>query len=155
MSFKCPYTEVCRAEALIEFAAVPQLAALFSERLQCTERDSQRAHRCALVLGLTEKELPTLGKYVQEQRRASDLPQVQLAKQVGINIQVLRDLELNKVDPTRLPRGVLERIAEAISTPVDYLVSLAKLTSKAGLPRQGTVFARTVLLDDEAPESER
>lgn len=152
MPFKCPYTEVCRAEALCKFAAVPELAALFSERLQCAERDPERAHSCAVRLGLTEKELPTLGKYIQEQRRAKNVPQAYLAEQIGLSVQVLRDLELNKLDPTKISRRVLKHLATTLSAPVDYLVSLAKLTSKAGLPRQGTVFARTVVSYDEPVE---
>ncbi|HEY0733821.1 MAG TPA: hypothetical protein VGD69_02865 [Herpetosiphonaceae bacterium] len=155
MSFKCPYTEICRAEALRQFAEVPELAALFNERLQCAERNSERAHRCATRLGLVEKELPTLGKYVQEQRRAKQLPQAQFAQQVGLEIQALRDLELNKLDPTKLPRRIFDSIATVLSASSDYLLTLAQLTSQAGSPRQGIVFARTIISNEQSPESQQ
>lgn len=67
----------------------------------------------------------------------------------------MRDLELNKLDPVRIPRRVLEKIADVLSAPADYMVSLARLTSKSGTPRQGTVFARTVLVEDETTESDQ
>jgi transcriptional regulator with XRE-family HTH domain len=152
MTFKCPYTEVCRADALQQFADAPELAAIFSQRLQCGERNPDRAHRCAVRLALTEKELPTLGSYIQEQRRAKLVPQAQFAQQVGIDIQALRDLELNKLDPVSVPQRILASMAQALSAPADYLAVLARLTTKAGLPRQGTIFARSVTSTDETLE---
>jgi transcriptional regulator with XRE-family HTH domain len=134
---------------------MPELATIFSQRIQCGERNPERAHSCAVRLGLTEKELPTLGKYVQEQRRAKLVPQIRFAQQAGIDLQALRDLELNKLDPTKLPQRILERIANALSAPVEYLIVLAKLTSQAGSPRQGTVFARTLIARDERSESQQ
>lgn len=155
MTYRCPYTELCRAEAIKNFAAVPELAAIFTERLQCTERVPERAHRCAERLKLTEKELPTFGKYIQDERRSLSVGQADFADTIEMPIQSLRDLELNKLDPTGLPRRVLERIATVLAAPTDYLVMLAKLSSRAGLPRGGVVFARTVLVDDETREPER
>jgi hypothetical protein len=154
MTFKCPYTEVCRAEGLRQFADAPELAMIFSQRLQCGERDSERAHRCAARLGLTEKELPTLGAYIQEQRRAKLVPQSQFAQEAGIDIQVLRDLELNKLDPARLPHRMLVRVAETLSAPIEYLTALAKLTSQAGSPRQGIAFTRTGVSSDETSDAQ-
>lgn len=148
MSYRCPYTEVCRAQALREFAETPELAALFAHRLQCGERDSLKAQRCAALLGLAEQQFPTLGQYVQEQRRGLQLPQGRLAEQVGLALQELRELELNKLDPQRLPGAMIERLAAALRAPVDYLKALAHITSQAGLPRQGTVFARTIVVDE-------
>ncbi len=58
MAFKCPYTEICRADALHQFAELPELAALFSQRLQCGERNAANAYRCATRLQLVEEELP-------------------------------------------------------------------------------------------------
>lgn len=152
MSYRCPYTEVCRAQALREFAETPELAALFAHRLQCGERDSAKAQRCATLLGLSEQQFPTLGQYVQEQRRGLQLPQGQLAEQVGLDLQKLRELELNKLDPQRLPGAIIERLAAALRAPVDYLKALARMTSQAGTPRQGTVFARTIVADDQPSE---
>ncbi len=151
VNFKCPYTEICRADALHQFAELPELALLFSQRLQCAERNEANAYRCAARLQLIDKELPTLGRYVQEQRRAKQVPQAAFAAQVGMDIQTLRDLELNKLNPTRLPRRILEGIATILSAPADYLVALAKLTSQAGSPRQGTIFARAVLPTNDEP----
>lgn len=155
MSFKCPYTEICRAEGLRQSAEVPELAAMFNQRLQCGERNPERAQRCATRLGLVEKELPTLGRYVQEQRRVKQLPQAQFAQQIGLEIQALRDLELNKLDPTSLPRRIFDSIATVLSASSDYLVALAQLTSQAGSPRQGTVFARTIVSNEQSPESQQ
>jgi DNA-binding XRE family transcriptional regulator len=149
MSYRCPYTEVCRAQALREFAATPELAALFARRLQCGERDQIKAQRCATLLGLAEQQFPTLGQYVQEQRRGLQLPQGQLAEQVGLNLQDLRELELNKLDPQGLSASIIERLAAALRASTDYLKALARMTSQAGTPRQGTVFARTIISDDQ------
>lgn len=149
MTYRCPYTEVCRAQALREFAATPELAALFTQRLQCGERDSVKAQRCATLLGLAEQEFPTLGQYVQEQRRGLQLPQRELAQQAGIELQALRDLELNKLDPQTLPGAIIEQLATILTAPVEYLKALARITSQAGTPRQGTVFARTIIVDEQ------
>jgi hypothetical protein len=152
MSFRCPYTEVCRAQALREFAEMPELAALFTQRLQCREQDVIKAQRCATMLGLAEQAFPTLGRYVQDQRRERQIPQGQLAAQVGIELQDLRDLELNKLDPQRLAGSMVERIAAALAAPAEYLKALARITAQAGSPRQGTVFARTILVDEQPGE---
>jgi hypothetical protein len=152
MSFRCPYTEVCRAQALREFADMPELAAMFTQRLQCREQDSAKAQRCATMLGLAEQEFPTLGSYVQAQRRERQLPQGALAAQAGLNLQDLRDLELNKLDPQGLPGAIVERLAAALAAPVEYLKALARITAQAGSPRHGTVFARSILVDDQSGE---
>lgn len=149
MGFRCPYTEVCRAQALREFADIPELAAMFTQRLQCREDDSVKAQRCATMLGLAEQEFPTLGQYVQEQRRGLQLPQRELAQQAGIELQELRDLELNKLDPQTLPGSIIEQLATILTAPVEYLKALARITSQAGTPRQGTVFARTIIVDEQ------
>lgn len=149
MSYRCPYTEVCRAQAMREFAETPELAALFAHRLQCGERDEVKAQRCASLLGLAEQQFPTLGQYVQEQRRGLQMPQGVLAENLGIDLQELRDLELNKVDPRTLPGGLVERIAVALRASADYLKALANITSQAGTPRHGTVFARTIIVDEQ------
>ena len=149
MTYRCPYTEVCRAQALREFVTTPELAALFTRQLQCGERDSVKAQRCATLLGLAEQEFPTLGQYVQEQRRGLQLPQRELAQQAGIELQELRDLELNKLDPPTLPSSIIEQLATILTAPVEYLKALARITSQAGMPRQGTVFARTILVDEQ------
>lgn len=153
MTYRCAYTEVCRAQALRELTDTPELAALFTLRLQCGERNSLKAQRCATLLGLAEQEFPTLGQYVQEQRRERDLPQRTLAQQTGIDLQALRDLELNKLDPQQLPSGLIERLAGALAAPVEYLKALARITSQAGLPRQGTVFARTIIVDEQQSDN--
>jgi DNA-binding XRE family transcriptional regulator len=153
MSYRCPYTEVCRAQALREFAATPELATLFTQRLQCGERDAGKAQRCARLLGLAEQQFPTLGLYVQQQRRGLQLPQGQLAQQVGLALQELRELELNKLDPQALPAAIIERLATALRAPADYLKVLARITSQAGTPRQGTVFARTIIVDERLRDS--
>lgn len=152
MSYRCPYTEVCRAQALREFTSTPELAALFLQRLQCGERDSAKAQRCASLLGLAEQKFPTLGQYVQEQRRGLQLPQHELAQQAGIELQDLRDLELNKLDPQRLSGAIIERLAASLTASVEYLKSLARITSQAGTPRQGVVFARSIIVDDQTAE---
>ena len=149
MMYRCPYTEICRAQALREFAEIPELAMLFTQRLQCSERDSVKALRCATLLGLAEQEFPTLGQYVQEKRRELQIPQGKLAEQAGIDLQELRDLELNKLDPQGLPGAVIERIAAALAAPVDYLRALARITTQAGTPRQGVVFARSIIVHDQ------
>ncbi|MEI6777552.1 MAG: hypothetical protein WCK70_11690 [Chloroflexales bacterium] len=152
MNFRCPYTEVCRAQAMREFAATPDLAALFAQRLQCGEQDTVKAQRCATMLGLAEQEFPTFGHYIQSQRRDRQLPQGTVAEQAGLTLQELRDLELNKLDPKRLPGGLIERLACALTAPVEYLKTLARITSQAGLPRQGTVFARSILVAEQPNE---
>lgn len=152
MSYQCPYTEVCRAQALREFADTPELAALFTRRLQCGERDAAKARRCATLLGLAEQAFPTLGQYVQEQRRGLQMPQGTLAEQAGIGLQELRDLELNKLDPQKLPGALIERLAQLLMAPAEYLKALARITSQAGTPRQGVVFARTIIGDDQPAE---
>lgn len=152
MSYRCPYTEVCRAQALREFADMPDLAVMFTQRLQCREDDSLKAQRCATLLGLAEQQFPTLGAYVQAQRRERQIPQHALAQQVGIELQDLRDLELNKLDPQRLPAPIVEGIASLLAAPVEYLKALARITVQAGSPRQGTVFARSILVDEQPGE---
>lgn len=152
MSFRCPYTEVCRAQALREFTDMPELAAMFTRRLQCREQDATKAQRCATMLGLAAQEFPTLGSYVQAQRRERQIPQGALAAQAGIGLQDLRDLELNKLDPQRLAGGIVERIAAALAAPAEYLKALARITAQAGNPRHGTVFARSILVDDQPAE---
>jgi transcriptional regulator with XRE-family HTH domain len=142
MTYKCPYTELCRAEGLREMARFPELALIFQERIQCSERDAVRAERCATRLGLKEIELPALGTYIQDRRRAHHIPQRELAQQVGVDIQVLRDLELNKADPRKLSRSILERIATALSESVDYLAALTRDTSITSRPRLGASFTR-------------
>jgi DNA-binding XRE family transcriptional regulator len=149
MSYRCPYTEVCRAQALREFAATPTLATLFTRRLQCGEREALKARRCATMLGLAEQEFPTLGQYVQAQRRGLELPQHELARQAGLDLQALRDLELNKLDPQALSGAIIERLAAALTAPLEYLKALARITSQAGLPRQGVVFARSIMVDEQ------
>ncbi|WP_129628250.1 helix-turn-helix transcriptional regulator [Candidatus Oscillochloris fontis] len=152
MTFRCPYTDICRAQALREFAETPDLAALFTQRLQCGERDSQKAHRCAIILGLAEQQFPTLGNYVQTQRRESDIPQRILAQKVGMTVQELRDLELNKLDPRKFSTGLIEHLALALNASAEYLKMLARFTTQAGNPRHGTVFARTILIDTNSKE---
>ncbi|MBX0328566.1 helix-turn-helix transcriptional regulator [Oscillochloris sp. ZM17-4] len=152
MIFRCPYIEVCRAQAMREFAATPELAVLFARRLQCGEQDSVKAQRCATMLGLAEQEFPTLGTYVQAQRRQRELPQGALAAQAGIDLQELRDLELNKLDPQRISGVIIERLASALAAPVEYLKALARITAQAGSPRHGTVFARSILVDEQLGE---
>ncbi|RRR72138.1 MAG: XRE family transcriptional regulator [Candidatus Viridilinea halotolerans] len=154
MSYRCPYTEVCRAQASREFVDHPDLITLFTQRLQCGERDEMKAQRCATLLGLAEQEFPTLGQYVQKQRRGIQLPQRELAEQAGMDLQALRDLELNKLDPQQLPVGLIERLAHVLAAPVEYIKVLARITSQAGLPRQGVVFARTIVLQKKNPEEE-
>ncbi|EFO79477.1 hypothetical protein OSCT_2603 [Oscillochloris trichoides DG-6] len=152
MTFRCPYTEICRAQALREFAEIPDLAALFTQRLQCGERDPQKAHRCATILGLAEQEFPTLGYFVQTQRRESDIPQRLFAQQVGMTVQELRDLELNKLDLRKLSITLIEHLAIALNVSAEYLKMLARFTTQAGNPRQGTVFARTILVETQSKE---
>lgn len=152
MSYTCPYSEVCRAQALREFAATPELAALFAQRLRCGEQDATNARRCASMLGLAEQEFPTIGSYVQAQRRQRQIPQHALATQLGVELQELRDLELNKLDPQRLQAGFLEQIAAALAAPAEYLKALARITAQAGSPRHGTVFARSILVEDRPSE---
>jgi DNA-binding XRE family transcriptional regulator len=152
MSFKCPYTEVCRAQALREFAEVPELAAMFAQRLQCGEQDVLKAQRCATLLGLAEQAFPTLGQYVQQQRRDRQLRQGELAAQVGLELQELRDLELNKLDPAQIAYPILEGLASALAISAAYLKSLARITTQAGTPRQGIVFARSIVPDEQTHE---
>jgi transcriptional regulator with XRE-family HTH domain len=148
MTYKCPYTEVCRAETLREFARFPELALIVQERLQCSESDDGRARRCATRLGLTTLTLPTLGGYIQERRRTQHIPQQQLAQQVGVDVQLLRDLELNKTDPAKLPRSLLEQIASALSESVEYLVALTRKASSSNTPRLGAAFTRITPTDE-------
>lgn len=143
MTYKCPYTDICRAEALREFADIPEFTIILQQRVQCSERDDGRARRCATRLGLTTLELPSLGGYIQERRRSQHIPQQQLAQNIGVDIQVLRDLELNKADPTKLSRPLIERIAIALSESVDYLIALSRSASIANTPRIGAAFTRT------------
>ena len=148
MSFRCPYTEVCRTQAQRKFAATPELSVLFAQRLRCGEQDVVKAERCATMLGLAEQQFPTLGAYVQAQRRERQIPQQTLAQQAGIALQDLRDLELNKFDPRQLHGSSIEQLAAVLAAPVEYLKTLAHITVQAGSPRQGTVFARSILVDD-------
>ena len=149
MTYKCPYTDVCRAETLRDFARFPELALVVQQRLQCSERDPGRAKRCATRLGLTELELPTFGGYIQERRRSQQIPQRQLAQQVGVDLQVLRDVELEKTDPTKLPVSVIERIATALSESAAYLVALTHIPNHSNVQRLGVAFTRITSTDDE------
>jgi hypothetical protein len=54
----CPHTEACRAAALRDFAATPDLAARFAARLRCGETDMDNARRCAAQLGLAREAQP-------------------------------------------------------------------------------------------------
>jgi hypothetical protein len=149
MTYKCPHTEICRAEALREFARFPELALIVQQRTQCSERDPDRAQRCATRLGLTELELPTLGGYIQERRRSQQIPQGQLAQQIGVELQVLRDVELDKADPTKLPRPLIERIATALSESAEYLVALTRIHRHSNTQRLGAAFTRITPTDDQ------
>ena len=143
MTFRCPYTEQCRAKAILNFAEAPELAAVFQSRLQCSVRDPEKAARCAAQLGLTEARLSAFGSYVQEQRRARQLPQAQVAHDVGIDVQELRDIELNKVAPQQLTQHIIDRIAQAIAAPAEYLRTLARAAQATPSLRTGAAFART------------
>jgi hypothetical protein len=154
MKFKCPYTEQCRAEALRMYAELPDLAAIFEERLQCAERDSTRAQRCATRLGLLELELPTLGSYVQERRRTRQIPQKELALTLGMDLNDLRDIELGKADPARLPRQIIDGLAHALSASGEYLATLARAATRSPGLRHGQTFARTTLPPEAPPDVE-
>lgn len=148
MKYKCPYTDICRAEALRQFADFPEFALIVQQRLQCNEQDDARARRCATRLGLIELQLPSLGGYIQERRRSQHIPQRQLAQQVGVDVQMLRDLELDKTDPSNLPRLLLERFAGALSESVEYLSALTRIGVSSSAPRLGAAFTRTNPLDE-------
>ena len=53
----CPWTEACRARALAEFAALPELAARFATQPRCRDTDAARQRRCAAMLGLVGEEV--------------------------------------------------------------------------------------------------
>ena len=53
---QCPYTDACRAQALAEWAAIPELAALFATHDRCSADDAAVQQRCAETLGLVEEE---------------------------------------------------------------------------------------------------
>lgn len=53
--FKCPYTDKCKAETLVSLSRFPDLIPLIEQRPQCSERDAEKAKRCAQRLGY-EKE---------------------------------------------------------------------------------------------------
>lgn len=152
MTHKCAHTETCRAEALRTLAEVPALAAIFEQRLQCTERDPLRAARCAQQIGLINVTLPALGEYVQERRRAQQIPVAQLAQEAGVDIVTLRDLEANKLDSRRLSREVLDRIATGISASGAYLTALARNSLPQVSSRQGLAFTRTTPPRDQDQE---
>ena len=152
-TFRCPYTDVCKAQALQEFANAPEIVAVIGQRLQCNERDSEVAQRCPRSLGLAESQFPTFGQYVQQQRRAKDIPQAQFASKIGVELQELRELEVNKLDPQLLAQHVIEKIAITLESSIEYLRALSSLTRQAGMPRQGTVFARRIISHNEPPQS--
>lgn len=152
MTYRCPYTETCRAEALRALAEVPALATVFEQQLQCTERDPQRAERCAQHIGLINVTLPALGQYVQERRRAQQIPVAQLAQAAGVDIVTLRDLEANKLDVRRLSREVLDQIAAGISASGAYLTALARNSLPQAGTRQGFAFTRTTPPSDQDQE---
>ena len=153
MTYKCPYTEVCRAEALRELACFPELALIVQQRVQCSERDPSRAERCATRLGLTTLELPALGTYIQERRRAQLIPQRQLAQQIGVDVQLLRDLELNKADLRGLSHPFLEQLATALSESVEYLAALIRVSLPSGTARLGAAFTRITPTDEHQESS--
>lgn len=49
----CPHTEQCKAKAQQDFAAFPELLAVFDAD-SCSERNPERQERCASCLGITE-----------------------------------------------------------------------------------------------------
>jgi Predicted transcriptional regulators len=149
---KCPYTEICRAEALKDFEQFPELIAVFQQRTQCSEQNEQRALRCATRLGLTEKPLPALGSYIQEQRRSQRITQSALAQQVGVDIQTLRNLENNKLPSSSISQSLLEGLGKALSTSVEYLKSLVRDATTPAPSRMGAVFTRITPPSDEAKE---
>lgn len=148
MTYKCPYTELCRAEALREFADFPEFTIILQQRLQCSERDDTRARQCAVRLGLSTLEVPSLGDYIQARRRSQQIPQHSFAQNIGVDLQVLRDLELNKTDSTKIPRSLIERIANALSESVDYLIAISHKPSLRNTSRIGAAFTRTTATDD-------
>lgn len=148
MTYKCPYTELCRTEALREFADFPEFTIILQQRLQCSERDDSRARQCAVRLGLPTLEIPSFGGYIQARRRAQHISQHSFAQNIGVDLQVLRDLELNKADSTKIPRSLIESIANALSESVDYLIAISRKPSLLNTSRIGAVFARTTSTDD-------
>lgn len=151
---KCPYTEICRAEALETFADAPELLAVFQHRTQCSEQNERRAIRCATRLGLTEKTLPTLGGYVQQRRREQNLPQLRLAREVGIELQTLRDLENNKLEKTKVSQSLIERLGKALSASSDYLAALIRHAAPPAAPRLRTSFTRITPPTDDQKETD-
>lgn len=143
MTYKCPYTHECRARALKELETMPDLLVLAQARTHCIETDPGRALRCAKRLGLTETAMPSFGAYVQERRRAHQMPQATLAEQAGISVQTVRDLELNKLGHGILSPSLIQRIAVALSESSEYLMSLTRGNISSSSSRQGLSFART------------
>ena len=136
------------------FASTPELLALFQQQPYCSEQNESRALRCATRLGLTEKTLPTLGSYVQERRRTQNIPQSALAQQVGVDLQTLRELELNKLDTAKISLSLVNHLATALSESVDYLATLLRNAARPAAPRLGTMFTRITPPSDTPTEPE-
>lgn len=153
MTYKCPYTHQCRAQALKELETMPDLLLLAQARTHCVETDPGRALRCAKRLGLTETSMPSLGTYIQAKRRAYHMPQAALAERAGINVQTVRDLELNKLGQGTLSPSLVQRIAGALSESAEYLMSLTRGNALPPSSRQGASFAR--ITQEESQEEQK
>ena len=92
------------------------------------------------------------GSYVQERRRAQQIPVARLAQETGVDILTLRDLEANKLDARSLSREMLERLAAGISTSAAYLAALARNSFQHASPRQGFAFTRMTPPSDQTHE---
>jgi transcriptional regulator with XRE-family HTH domain len=62
----------------------------------------------------------TLGKRIQELRKQKGLSQTELALKIGISYPQMSRYEVKDVQP---PADVLKRLADALNTNVDYLIS--------------------------------
>lgn len=61
-----------------------------------------------------------LGKHIQQLRKAKNFSQSELARKVGISYPQMSRYEIKGVQP---PADVLKKLADVLSTSVDYLLN--------------------------------
>jgi transcriptional regulator with XRE-family HTH domain len=61
-----------------------------------------------------------LGKRIQELRKQAGLSQTELANKIGVSYPQMSRYEVKGVQP---PADVLKKLADALNTSVDYLIS--------------------------------
>lgn len=79
---------------------------------------------------------------LKEKRIEANLTQVELAERVSISARTIQNYEIGSSKPTRIE--VVEKLAEALGTPVDFLLGQGEILTLMAHEKGGAKAARDI-----------